>query len=85
MFYDEDSRKFHLMVHDGKFWCDACQRSFVKAENYVKHWTVTHSRVKSSHKCPHCDRSFDYKKNLLNHVKTHGNPPGFPCKICEKV
>ena len=90
VFYDYDSAIFHNMWrHEQKFRCEYCDKSFEKPEVYLKHWTMVHSRVKDQHKCPDCDRTFDYRKNLENHMKVHEETRqktiGYSCDKCDRT
>ena len=82
--YDLDSRSFHHMLHENKYPCQYCDRSYQTAESFLRHWTVAHSRAKGDYTCPQCDKKFDYKKNLANHLKFHDNPKVFACKKCDR-
>ena len=54
--------------------CDICSYATAKMSNLKKHMKV-HTKVKTEHvgplNCPDCDKSFEIKKYLTAHMKTH--------------
>ena len=74
--------------------CDICSYATAKVSNLKKHMKV-HNKVKSEHvgplNCPDCDKSFEIKKYLTAHMKTHiakdtstkdGNKEKKKCSTC---
>lgn len=67
------------------FPCPACKRSFY-SELALKNHTWIHHNVKMAskeYKCSSCDAQFDYKNELMFHVKKH-RASGL-CQICGRV
>ena len=77
----------HLYRHDAKdhseVWaCLLCDGK-VKFESYKEmreHKASAHSDL--SLECPHCGKTFMYKKYLLNHIKIHLDPSQWHVCIC---
>lgn len=40
------------------------------------------STVRESFKCPYCEKTFELRNSLSNHVKSHSNLRLFECQIC---
>ena len=50
--------------------CDVCSYATAKMSNLKRHMKL-HIKVKSELNCPDCDKSFEIKKYLTAHMKTH--------------
>ena len=50
--------------------CDVCSYATTKMSNLKRHMKL-HIKVNSELNCPDCDKSFEIKKYLTAHMKTH--------------
>lgn len=58
--------------------CQLCSQSFRQKQLLSRHMKVNHTEnyeppkpLKKAHICPHCERSFAFKGNLMRHMETH--------------
>ena len=77
----------HVYEHTGKkpFVCDVlgCGRGFMSKFKLDRH-ALIHSCPRH-HKCPYCDKSFNRKDHLKNHLITHDpNKKIWKCEVCAK-
>lgn len=60
-----------------------CGKAFVSRYKLMRHM-ATHSPQKS-HQCAHCEKTFNRKDHLKNHLQTHDpNKMAFGCEECGK-
>ena len=86
-FAAEANYHLHVFEHTGKkpFVCDVigCERGFMSKFKLDRH-SLIHSCPRH-HKCPYCDKSFNRKDHLKNHLITHDpNKKIWKCGICAK-
>lgn len=77
----------HVYGHTGikPFVCDYqdCGRGFMSKFKLERH-SLIHSSPRH-HKCPYCDKSFNRKDHLKNHMITHDpNKKIWKCELCSK-
>ncbi|KAM3968985.1 uncharacterized protein ACR2FA_002894 [Aphomia sociella] len=71
----------------GMFPCTLCNRKFFTILKLKEHMFRIHSgiqlkRRRTNLECPMCETKFDAKKELMQHITTHGPDARFPCKVC---
>lgn len=62
--------------------------NFVTGEStsYYTDYPVVNVTLPIPHICPHCNKSYTYKKNLNRHLKYEcGKQPSVKCPICSYV
>lgn len=67
---------FHVIV---KRTCERCDITIFTEEYYIAH-TMSHSII--DEKCFKCNRSFVYKKTLINHLSKCEEPSSISCDLC---
>ena len=48
--------------------CDVCGSGFMQRSKYLEHKTL-HEGSGANHKCKECDKVFNYKRNLVAHIR----------------
>ncbi|XP_014013338.1 zinc finger protein PLAG1 [Salmo salar] len=86
-FNSVEKLKVHSYSHTGErpYRCSHqdCTKAFVSKYKLLRHM-VTHSPEKT-HKCTYCEKMFQRKDHLKNHLHTHDpNKEAFTCQECSK-
>ncbi|KAH3696333.1 hypothetical protein DPMN_083796 [Dreissena polymorpha] len=86
-FMAEAAYYVHVYEHTGvkPFICDFpdCERGFLSKFKLERH-SLIHTSPRN-HKCPYCDKSFNRKDHLKNHMVTHDpNKKTWKCEVCMK-
>lgn len=86
-FVSEATYYVHVYQHTGvkPFQCDYanCGRGFLSKFKLERHRLI-HTSPRH-HKCPYCDKSFNRKDHLKNHMITHDpNKRIWKCELCSK-
>lgn len=83
---EEHKRKLHK-----SFDCDECSKTFESLILFKRHVQDSHSKESSSktkkrkHFCPLCPKDYDYKKQLIDHLRSfHERERNSQCCICLK-
>ena len=73
VFVFKNSLKKHTRsVHTQQFYsCDICDKTFVRLDSLKRHKVMLHSDSKVAHTCSFCLKHFDYKQNLVKHMKKY--------------
>ncbi|XP_052747789.1 PR domain zinc finger protein 5-like isoform X2 [Galleria mellonella] len=84
---EELSNHKNTKHNDGVFPCNLCNKQFYTILKLKEHMFRIHSgiqlkRRRTNLECPMCETKFDAKKELMQHIATHGPDARFPCKIC---
>ena len=86
-FYEEYNLEVHIITHDSEkfFSCvyPNCTRRYKSKVGYNQH-IKTHMDWQSEFSCPVCDKGFDFKKYLDEHLKVHSNDLPQKCPYCNK-
>ncbi|CAG0880204.1 unnamed protein product [Cyprideis torosa] len=90
--YDADSQDSGDKGSDGEedsgLRCTSCDTLFNDCYQLDAHLVESHGYTANQYSCDHCNRSFSWKPNLLQHeIQEHGNPSGakFSCENCGKI
>ena len=86
-FLAEANYYLHVYNHTGvkPFVCNVadCRRGFLSKFKLERHMLI--HTCPRNHKCPYCDKSFNRKDHLKNHMITHDpNKKVWKCDICNK-
>ncbi len=77
----------HSLTHatDKQFSCTECDRSFKRKSDLTFHIKTKHTQedVPPKENCKFCDKVFDHKKKLHQHLKIH-QEPSYVCKECDE-
>jgi len=68
----------HLKIFDSHF-CEQCGRTFSSSYKYKRHLDLHREMTL---KCLHCDKLFNRRVQLLNHLFMHTKLKPFKCSIC---
>lgn len=84
--------KQHVNIHTGAkpHQCKICGKRFRDRSNYYKHVSNIHGAKKSGmltsqkkrFKCPQCDETFRFGRDVRRHSTVHLESRPFRCKIC---
>ncbi|KAH8340145.1 hypothetical protein KR067_010832 [Drosophila pandora] len=88
------TRNFQLKLHtiavhgmgEMRYQCDDCRKSFASRHSLRYHVKSVHSTERPIG-CPHCDRRFVLRTQLMSHLRTHtgeAKPRIFSCPRCTK-
>ena len=82
MFHTKVKRDDHMRKHHNseKLACDLCPKSFLSAKGLAEH---KHVHTPTKYKCSKCDKEFNVKSHLMDHIRGHDKP--FKCDACDKV
>ncbi|CAH2314652.1 transcription factor ovo 3 [Pelobates cultripes] len=69
-------------VHEGRFACRACRKSFPLQRMLTRHLKC-HSTQKR-HRCPCCAKGFNDTFDLKRHMRTHTGIRPYKCPVCDK-
>mmetsp|Transcript_5169 Transcript_5169/g.12542 ORF Transcript_5169/g.12542 Transcript_5169/m.12542 type:complete len:287 (+) Transcript_5169:379-1239(+) len=64
------------------FECEACQKRFMKRGHLMTHRFVHLKDSKHLHTCEICNRSFNFRFNLVRHLKMHSGIRPYVCTVC---
>ena len=53
------------------FMCNICYKEFARLDSVQRHKEMIHSGSKVTHTCSLCNKLFDYRQNLLKHIKKY--------------
>lgn len=72
-----------------KFKCEKCSFETSKKFNLQKriksiHESSRKEKVQKEHKCVHCNKTFNMKKHLDQHVRIHSSVKELACLLCDK-
>lgn len=67
------------------YLCMKCKNRFQSLEELKEHVFQKNECTKSQLNCKICDKTFDTKKKLSQHVKTHQEKTKFICDKCGKI
>ena len=81
------------------FHCDKCSKHFTKKESLKRHNKNVHNldfltqnhfflstllKDEKEYSCPNCEKSFNQKGNLMQHLETY-NTKKYSCDQCEQI
>jgi uncharacterized Zn-finger protein len=84
----ESSLTQHInSIHRGirKFKCDHCESPFAASSNLARHIQSVHNKIRFVCTFQGCDKSYCYKHNLNNHIKSFHEGQEHRCDQCGKV
>ena len=77
----------HMPVHDlageeRRYYCDQCDKSFMRASGLRKHTKEEHLVGPKPFVCLYCDRRYAYRCALEGHMRRHSEVRPFACSTC---
>lgn len=77
-------KKTHTDPNCNVYKCDTCSKSFKGKSSLNKHVKGVHSDSKQ-YFCEHCGKGFDWKFNLVCHIRTHSGVRAYRCDKCSRT
>ncbi|XP_070785465.1 uncharacterized protein [Enoplosus armatus] len=64
--------------------CPTCRKSFRRALTLRRHLKTEHPTLKQLHRCDKCEKTFQTKRRLEQHLQAHAKVKPYVCSYCGK-